>query len=173
MVPCWSHDGKWIYFDSTRTGRFEVFKVAPQGGDEIQVTHNGGWGPQESPDGKFIFYTRDLTANPPLLKTPADGGEEVQILPSVHERWWAVGDRGIWFMESTEPDLDTGLRSPESAANEHGSLRFFDFERGATNTASGILSPISGLAISRDRKTLVFNQVDHRATEILLLENFR
>jgi serine/threonine protein kinase len=174
LVPSWSHDGNWIYFDSNRTGRFEVFKVSSRGGDEIQVTHNGGWGPQESPDGKFLFYTRDRAVSTPLLKMPVNGREETQVLPIVHERWWAVGDGGIWFMESTAAELDPGLWSMENAAPERGNLRFLPFSGHTPRTVSAIpKSPAGGLAISGDRTMLMFNQVDHRATEILLVENFR
>jgi serine/threonine protein kinase/Tol biopolymer transport system component len=173
LVPSWSHDGNWIYFDSNRTGRFEVFKVSSRGGDEIQVTHNGGWGPQESPDGKFLFYTRARAVSTPLLRMPTNGREETQVLPVVHERWWAVGDSGIWFLESTATELDPGLWSMENAAPERGNLRFLSFTDGAARTVSAIpKSPAGGLAISGDRRTLMFNQVDHRATEIVLVENF-
>jgi hypothetical protein len=71
-------------------------------------------------------------------------------------------------------ELDPGLWSMESAAAEYGSLHFFNFATGAVTTASAISkSPAGGLAISADQATLVFNQVDHRATELLLVENFR
>jgi TolB protein len=50
-VPAWSSDGKWVYFVSLRTGRAEVWKVAPSGGTPLQVTHNGGFAAFESPDG--------------------------------------------------------------------------------------------------------------------------
>jgi serine/threonine protein kinase len=174
LVPHWSRDGKWIYFDSNRTGRFEIFKASPQGGDEIQVTHNGGWGPQESPDGKFLFYTRTRAVSTPLFKLPLNGGQEVQILPSVHERWWAVGDRGIWFMQVAGTELDPGLWTLENPATDHGYLRFLSFAHGTLVTVSTFSkSPAGGLAISGDRRALMFNQVDHRATEILLMENFR
>jgi len=53
-----SHDGKWIYFASVRTGRNEVWKVPFAGGDAMQVTKNGGWFSMESPDGKFLYYTK-------------------------------------------------------------------------------------------------------------------
>ena len=37
-VPSWSRDGLWICFGSTRSGTDEVWKVAPRGGEPVQVT---------------------------------------------------------------------------------------------------------------------------------------
>ena len=54
----WSHDGKWIYFSSTRSGREEIWKMSSSGGEAVQITRNSGDTPQESPDGKFLYYMK-------------------------------------------------------------------------------------------------------------------
>ncbi|PYT24912.1 MAG: hypothetical protein DMG57_27035 [Acidobacteria bacterium] len=56
--PNWSHDGRWIYFDSARAGEQQVFKIPANGGEAIQVTREGGFAPLESPDGKSLYYVR-------------------------------------------------------------------------------------------------------------------
>ena len=56
--PYWSHDGKWIYFSSTRSGREEIWKMSSSGGEAVQITRNSGDTPQESPDGKFLYYMK-------------------------------------------------------------------------------------------------------------------
>ena len=56
--PYWSHDGKWIYYASTRTGREEIWRMSSNGGEAVQITHNSGDTPQESPDGKFVYYAK-------------------------------------------------------------------------------------------------------------------
>src|SRR5206468_3709706 len=38
----WSQDGKRYYYDSSRTGRLEVWSVSPAGGESVQVTAGGG-----------------------------------------------------------------------------------------------------------------------------------
>ncbi len=173
LVPYWSHDGKWIYFSSNRTGRFEVFKVPPEGGSEIQVTQNGGWAPQESPDGNFLLYTRTREASTPLLKVPVNGGAEVQILPSVHQRWWAAGDKGMWFMQYAGAEIEPDLWPLEMRRLSGAIYDFSACDRECKNSQAISKTPAGGLAISGDRRTLMFSQVDHRATEILLVENFR
>ena len=56
--PYWSHDGKWIYFSSTRSGREEIWKIPSNGGEAVQITRNSGDIPQESADGKFLYYMK-------------------------------------------------------------------------------------------------------------------
>jgi Tol biopolymer transport system component len=51
-VPSFSRDGRFIYLGSNRTGRNEVWRVAAGGGQEEQLTHEGGGYPQESHDGR-------------------------------------------------------------------------------------------------------------------------
>jgi Tol biopolymer transport system component len=174
LVPCWSHDGNWIYFDSDRTGRFEVFKVSPHGGEEIQVTHNGAWAPQESPDGKYLFYTRTRGVDTPLLKMPLAGGAEETVLQTVRERRWAVTRQGVWLLKSADTERDQDLWLMESAGSEDGRFQFLKFSADSISTASAVLkNPAAGIALSPDEATLMFNQVDHRATEIVLVDNFR
>ena len=62
-VPSWSRDGQWIYFVSTRAGAIpDIWRVAPNGGEPIRVTRNGGFQPQES-SGRPV----------PLLSRPSSG----------------------------------------------------------------------------------------------------
>jgi Tol biopolymer transport system component len=39
----WSHDGKWIYFASNRTGQWQIWKMPSQGEDAMQLTRQGGF----------------------------------------------------------------------------------------------------------------------------------
>jgi Tol biopolymer transport system component len=54
VKPSWSHDGKWIYFSSSRTGAVEIWKIPAAGGEPIQVTRDGGYVAFESLDGKTL-----------------------------------------------------------------------------------------------------------------------
>src|SRR4029453_14307319 len=57
-VPSWSHDGKWIYFTSDRSGRFEIWRVSPEGGAAEQFTKEGGYVALESGDARTLYYTK-------------------------------------------------------------------------------------------------------------------
>jgi Tol biopolymer transport system component len=168
VLPYWSHDGKWIYFASNRSGSFEIYKMPPTGGDPMQLTRKGGWSPRESADGRFVYYSRRMPGNvilstaskSPLLRIPVEGGEESQVAEGVFDRTWAVSREGIWFL------VPVGQQRAE--------LRFLDFATGKTNTAGRIGTPVhTGMAISPDGRTLLYNQLDHSGTEILLVEHFR
>ena len=56
--PSWSHDGRWIYFDSARAGAQQVWKISANGGEAVQITEARGYAPLESPDGKFLYYAK-------------------------------------------------------------------------------------------------------------------
>lgn len=52
-------DGRWIYFNSERTGVMRIWRMRPDGSGQEQVTHDAeyaDWFPQPSPDGKWIVF---------------------------------------------------------------------------------------------------------------------
>ena len=51
-----SPDGHWVVYQSTETGRSEVFVAPFPGPGKIQVSHDGGGRPHWSPDGRELFY---------------------------------------------------------------------------------------------------------------------
>jgi Tol biopolymer transport system component len=84
-VPSFSADGKWIYFSSTRTGNYEIWKVQLAGGDPVQVTRHGGWSPFESAAGAYLYYTQTAAggSSQPLWRISTSGGQPVKVLDSV------------------------------------------------------------------------------------------
>jgi Tol biopolymer transport system component len=159
--PSWSRDGRWIYFDSFRTGVQQVWKIPEAGGDAIQVTRDGGWGPLESPDGKFIYYTKDL-GNTSVWRLPVDAGQATKVLENLSDlRNLVIVSKGIYFV----PQQSTALGS---------SIEFLDF---ATNHAKRVASfgkfLSSGLALSPDGRWILYTQADQEGAELRLVENFR
>ena len=55
--PDYGHDGAWIYFNSSRSGRMQIWRVRPDGSDVTRVTDSeyGDWFPHPSPDGKHLL----------------------------------------------------------------------------------------------------------------------
>jgi len=152
--PSWSHDGKWIYYG---TGRSQIWKLPAGGGPAIQVTKNGGSVAFESVDGKDLYYTKERE----LWRIPVQGGTEVRVLESLVYNSFALTARGLYFLEGSE-SWDLNPR-----------LKFLDFTtRDVTEVAA--LGPTSGeLAVSPDEKWILFQKVDHAASELMLVENFR
>ena len=160
-IPSWSRDGKSIYFQSTHTGRPEVWKVPIEGGPPVQITQAGGAGPLESFDRQKVFYNRDGA----LFEVPVAGGEEKQILPSV-KGWdyYPVKD-GIYYID--QPDRQRAYMF---------GIRFFDFATRATSVLSKFESRpgAPGFSVSNDGQTILFSgeSLAH-GSDLMLFENFR
>ncbi|MEO7092263.1 MAG: hypothetical protein ABI175_03365, partial [Polyangiales bacterium] len=58
MAPSWSADGRWIYFDSDRTGISNIYAFDTRDTATYQVTNvlGGAFQPEPSPDGKRMVY---------------------------------------------------------------------------------------------------------------------
>ena len=163
VVPTWSRDGRWIYFASDRTGNHEVWKMPSTGGAATQVTHHGGFAAFESTDGRFLYYAKGMSA-PGLWRIPTKGGEEVEIIGSLeagHWGYWAVVENGIYY-------LDTKGKPGIAYFNvtTRRTTRVFDLENRPATQAPG-------LAVSSDKGTILYTQLDALSRDIMLVENFR
>ncbi len=59
VIPRWSPDGQWIAFISDRSGKYEIWKIRPNGSGLTQMTHEPGKeviAPVWAPDGKRLLY---------------------------------------------------------------------------------------------------------------------
>jgi dipeptidyl aminopeptidase/acylaminoacyl peptidase len=159
-VPSWSRDGRWI---SNRSGGLQVWKMPLTGEPAVQVTRHGGFAALESPDGKLLYYAKGLTL-PGLWRIPTDGGEESEIISSLEPGYWgywAVVENGIYYLDmNVKPGIDF------FDFTTHRTTRVFDLEN---RPASGA----PGLAVSPDRKSILYTQLDALNSDIILVENFR
>ena len=166
-VASWSHDGRFIYFASNRSGAWQVWKRTVEGGHPVQVTSNGGFAALESPDGKSIYYTKFNEKG--IWQAPVNGGQETEVVDEPPADYWgyfAVGRDGLYFIG------DTGT-PPKSRPG----FKFFDF---ATRkiTAMGNMDKMPfngapGLSVSPDGRYLLYVQLDESRNSLMLAENFR
>ena len=165
VVPSWSRDGRFIYFASNRTGTGpEVWKAPAVGGEARQVTKHGGFAAFESSDGKYLYYAKLDAAG--LWRIPVEGGEESLVLNQLKPRewgYWAVTDRGIYFINSESKPQAT--------------IEFFSFATSqVTSVATIEKEPInwaSNLAVSPDGRWILYTQLDQSDSDIMLMENFQ
>lgn len=71
--PEYSYDGKWIYFNSHRTGRMQAYRMKPDGSQQEQLTFDelDNWFPHPSPDNHsavIISYLEDQKGAHPFGK---------------------------------------------------------------------------------------------------------
>ncbi len=160
--PSWSVDGKWIYFTSSRTRDFQVWKAPAEGGEAVRITQHGGHAPLPSPDGKYVFYAKSQYADPEIWQVPANGGAETELSPLVHPAtWasWAVVDKGILFAGSS------GKGPPL--------VSLFDFATHRVSALGTVKIAPFWLGATRDGKTVVFDQPGSEQDQVMLVDNFR
>jgi len=175
LVPSWSRDGQSIYFGSTRSGRFEIWKVSPRGGEPVQVTQQGGAYAKESVDGRYLYYARTGSFLASLWRVPVSGGEEVQILREIASYGnFAVARDGIYF-ESPPPSSPLGhIPMLTPFTRPRITIDFLSFATGrvtrvmTVDRTSGL-----GLDVSPDGRTLLFAQRDFFTEDLMLVENVR
>jgi Tol biopolymer transport system component len=164
--PCWSSDGRWIYFTSNRTGKAEIWRAPAEGGPESQLTHQGGWAPQQSPDGKMLYYQKQFS-DTAIWKMPPEGGLESPVLESatVADLYlWQPFDDGIYFVQ----------RVRNSSISTEDRIQFFDFATQKITTLGRLEKRANlGLSVSPDRRQVIFTQIDQDEHDIMLVENFR
>ncbi len=171
-VPSWSQDGKFVYFASSRSGQFQIWKVLAATGETrsnpaVQITRGGGFRAFESSDGKYLYYTKGR-GTPGLWRRSlwnGSGGKEEPVLNSVQEwGWWTLAAGVVYFLEL-----------PDSAARVH--LKMFDIAERRTRELAILPYPVQvatpTIAVSRDGRHLVYTQVDSMEADIMLAENFR
>jgi Tol biopolymer transport system component len=159
LASCWSRDGRRIYFDSDRTGEWQVWAMSPDGTDARQVTQQGGLTARESPDGEFLYYVK--LWSPGIWRMPVAGGPEELVAKyySIGDcANWVVGERGVYFA--------TYHRDGPAIAH-------FDFESEDTRviaSAPGIA--LGSLAISPDGRSVLYGRRDAEAVDLMLVEGF-
>jgi hypothetical protein len=158
-----------------RTGKEQLWKVSPQGGQPVQVTQHGGGYAKESFDGRYVYYARLDTALPALYRVPVGGGEEVPVVPEMARRFnFAVARDGIYFESSprSTPLRPTPILSPFT--RQEFTIEFLSFATGRITQVVTIgRYGGNGLDVSPDGRTLLFAQLDSFTEDLMLVENFR
>ena len=96
-LASWSHDGRWVYFFSDRTGSHEIWRIPSAGGAAQQVTSKGGWNAFESVDGKTLYFTK--AGQGPIFAKAIAGGEERELDVYVGPtRDFVVVEDGIYYV---------------------------------------------------------------------------
>ena len=174
LVPSWSRDGRTIYFGSTRTGRYEIWKMSARGGDQVQVTQQGGTYGKESIDGKYLYYGK-TRPNTGLWRVPVGGGEEVEVVSRLASYGnFAVASDGLYF-EARLPGNPLG-HTPDFTpfTREEAAIDFLSIATGEVSRVVTLDRHAGhGLDLSPDGRTLLFAQMDAFSEDLMLVENFR
>ncbi len=107
--PEYSPDGEYIYFNSTRTGTMQIWRMKPDGSNQEQVTFDNyqNWFAHPSPDGKqliMISYPPTVPAGSHphnkrvMLRTMPVNGSEIKVAAFLY------GGQGTINVPSWSPD---------------------------------------------------------------------
>ena len=115
-APRWSPDGKSLAFYSNRSGRYEIWTIAADGGGLRQMTRAAGagaWFPDWSPDGKQISYYA-VGVGSFVLRIDASGepGPAVPLGrpdPGVLPWSWSPDGKYVALQRTTVTDLFGGF----------------------------------------------------------------
>ncbi len=106
-----SHDGRWLAYDSDRSGNADIYKVSAAGGDVVQLTNDPGddFSPTWSfDDRQLAFHSSRSGANRRhVYLVNADGSSEMQLTDGpTQERYpdWAPAEPRLLYLV----DADSG-----------------------------------------------------------------
>jgi len=161
-LPSWSRDGKWVYFASNRSGRYEVWRQPAAGGEDVQITRDGGFEAWESWDGAILYYTKHAsTYTSPLFARPLAGGEERQVLESVFLLSFAIAKNGVYHVVERGSQGSFQIRLLDSATGKDRVLHTVE------------LRPMQGLTVSPDGQTILYSANSTDNADLMMVEDFR
>lgn len=117
--PDFSHDGEWVWYNSSRSGIMQIWRVRPDGTGLQQMTRdaNSNWFPHPSPDGKNVLF---LAYKPGVQEHPRNHEVELKLMHpdgsnlrsivslfggqgSINVPCWAPDSRRFAYMRYSRP----------------------------------------------------------------------
>lgn len=108
----WAPNGKDVVYVGQRDGKvYDIYKIAINGGKEIQLTQNQGThvdGPEYSPDGRYIYYNGNQSGTMQIWRMRPDGSGKEQLTFDAYNDWFPhISPDGKWMVFlSFPPDID-------------------------------------------------------------------
>ena len=108
----WSPDGRFLVYTGERGGEFDIYKIAVEGGEEVNLTNAKGLddGPEYSPDGRFVYFNSARTGRMQLWRMRPDGTGQEQLTDDEFNNWFPhLSPDGKWvvflsFGQDVKPD---------------------------------------------------------------------
>jgi Tol biopolymer transport system component/DNA-binding winged helix-turn-helix (wHTH) protein len=162
LMPSWSFDNRWIYFESNRIGRSQVWKSSLDGAELRQMTINGGGEAVEADQGRLLIYVNDDF----LWQKDLQTGRE-QPIPELKDvpigRYWDVVGSKLYFVAQTY-GVDPEIRVLNLRSRQIRSIF----------TINGYLARwVPGISISPDERFLAVSYVDHLSGDVTLVSEWR
>lgn len=162
-APSWSHDGRWIYFSSNRSGVSNIWRAPATGGPAERVTNLASGFPLESPDGKHLYFN---TRGCALARQPLNGSGEAEPVFDYPGRLmgnYTVTAAGVFFI----------CVSPKEVSE----LWYHDLKEGTRRLQYTLpnypASGAAGMSVSPDGRWVTYAQIERSTQNIQMVERFR
>jgi hypothetical protein len=96
----WSPDKKFLVYTGGRKGKFDIYKISVDGGEEVRLTNSDGLndGPEYTPDGKFIYFNSSRTGRMQIWRMYPDGSNQEQVTADEFNNWFPhISPDGKWI----------------------------------------------------------------------------
>jgi Tol biopolymer transport system component len=159
--PAWAPDGS-IYFASNRTGRTEIWRMAADGGNPVQITRDGGNTVEVAPDGAWVYY-QGPSAPRIIHRIRPDGSDDaVVVAEDVRVGMFRPTAQGLWFLNNPPPGQTTTA------------LRRLDADGTIRDVLTVDFVPISvGMSIAPDGRSVLVSRGDRSGSDLLVVKGFR
>ena len=129
------------------------------GGTATQISKGRGWRPLEAANGKSLYYA--TIPRGAIRAIPLSGGPESELCQNLAGgSSYAPTSNGIYFVRTQSDKLKQ-------------EVVFFRFASGSVTAISPIPKPVSlGLTITQDEHLLLYGQIERRASDLMLVDNF-
>jgi Tol biopolymer transport system component len=162
-MPSWSHDGKWIYFQSGTGDRAiqRIFRCPASGGDAVSLSGETSGSPLESYDGETVYFSKGGWSNAALyMASLKPGGTELAVtgMPAMFSPChYTVAPGGIYFAPADTPH----------------SVRYFEFNTKKVRQLFEADKDLDcGFSVSPDGRWFLYPQFDEASRDITLVDHF-
>jgi Tol biopolymer transport system component len=164
--PCFSTDGRWIYFRSDTAGERRYYRMPADGNSHParewrQVISSYVVEAFPAADGKHLYFPRGFGVG--IFSVPAEGGSETKTMSAGRANLWSITGKAIYYVE-TRIDPPTLMR--------------FDFTTGVATKVGEISNRIESgsspaVCVSRDEHFLIYVEQSEPEADLMLVDNFR
>ncbi len=156
----WSPDGKRLAYCAERSGQYDIYTIAVNGGAEMQLTNLPGLddGPEYSPDGQHIWFNSTRTGLMQVWRMDTDGSHPTHMVKEDANCWFPhVSPDGNWvvYIAYGKDDVAPG----DHPANKQVSLRLVPTLGGESRTLLNLFGGQGTINVnswSPDNRTIAF-----------------
>ena len=97
----WSPDAKFLIYTGGRNNEFDIYKIAVNGGEEINLTKTTGLddGPEYTPDSSYIYFNSTRSGTMQIWRMKPDGSEQEQVTNDEFNNWFPhISPDGKWIV---------------------------------------------------------------------------